>query len=289
MHRNIQLQDVVERLLAERKELLERVMGLSQQVISSNHLTATYIDADRLQLAKIKDLQERLLTEHSKVEYFQSCKEGAARKLGKEINELRAQVRTASDAADAINRAFMTEKRNNAQLEADLQLYAEKNTELHRQLDTWTDQQIELAVNHGLLCCEHEKLQTEVATLKDYLKMKDEEWQLMKQELQETQNKCNFLDKELMDVGMENAKLKEKVAEVKQTSLVCFTKVQAGIADIKRTLMKPPSVFAKRAHPAFRENKKREFARPENVISPPRLKRAKAIVGAALEAELNEF
>jgi len=278
VERNVQLQDVVERLVAERKVL-----------------------------------HERLITEHSKVEFFQSCKEGAVRKLNKELTETRAQLRHAHEASDVLQGLLDTERRDKEQVLDDLEIYEGELAEQQRQVEMWTALQVDTVLYNGLLHEQVAKLETEVATLKDFIKLKDEQWELCKHEVQELETKSRFFEQELMDVGMENAKLrdllsksearaaKHKAARRREFESGAKTildqmgeigTLKTEISDLKKraSFVKPQRAFAKRSHPVFPENRKREiFARPENVISPPRLKRAKAIVGAALAAEVNQF
>lgn len=314
-------------------------------------------------VVEVKVLRERLVTEHSKAEFFCAVKEGQGRKYLKQLHELRQQVIHASQLADST-------RREKNQAEADREMFAKANQQLHGAIEEWQErfglaatETYQLLSENTVLKSDYDALKLEVETLKDYLKEmdakheqmkravneeanmrldmleqrdeferelkatqstldrrtlafdehkrlcsedrsvsvlvlkkqlaeRDDQIKMLQQELQETQNRYNTLHRELIDVGMENAILKEPKAEAEYGVFLRTTFVPGRrmVAAFDLDAVPPQRPAAKRSHPAFPENRKRfVFAHPANVISPMRLKRAKKMVGAALEAELNEF
>jgi chromosome segregation ATPase len=272
-----------------------------------------YLDVISQQRRELKLLRDRLLLEHSKTEFFVSIKEGQARKHLKQLHELHQQVIHSNQLSDST-------RREKDQAEADREMFAKANHQLHDAIDDWQHAVAIAATEASQLLSENTALKTEIDTLKEFLKIKDaecaelkreiemrkessnetwkgidrmhEQMELLKQQLSESENRARFFESELQDVGMENVKLRADNAKLREKVVLASRIGQACLSQIDdvRTLLRTPTVHAKRSHPAFPENRKRPvFAHPANVISPQRLKRAKAIVGAALEAEINEF
>lgn len=237
-----------------------------------------YVDVVNQLRDELAITRERLYLEHAKTAFSRSVQQGQAAKDFKRIEELEAQVEHASHVSASLARVIQAEKRNNEQLERDVALYASANVHLHDGIDSWmeentrlekevvmwTDLQINTAIECGQLTLD--------------VKTKDEQCELLKCALKESETKTAFFERQLDDALTENSSLRGGLMKLRAVARLTQHQMQL-----------PAPVFAKRSHPSFPENRKREFLSPQSVIPYRRLKRAKAIVGAALAAEINEL